>query len=186
MFDRIPMWVFRYLSASDPCCDNSRKCTKLDIMCVFMIINNMSPTLMASFYKEGGQSYTNCIRLLNFFTKMKKLWQKTPINSLWTVFGNTFSYHLESKTLRQVDKTYVNHGTKTGRNEPFIPDGLHCKRQRMILTQDNKTRKNNSIRPNRLKPSHTTLQNRSPKKRQIWSTNMGFAVNSHVDFVCWA
>lgn len=129
LFDRIPIWVFRYFAASDPCCENTQKCTKLDIMCVFMIINDMKKT---AFYKEGGQSYDNCLRLLKFFTTMKKLSAKTAMNSLWTVFGNTFAYHLESRSLRQVDMTFVNNGARRENTEPFIPDNLNWKRERML------------------------------------------------------
>lgn len=132
LFDRMPMWVFRALCAQDPMCKNSLELTKIDIMGIFMLINNVSPELMMAMYIEGGQSIEDGMQLLAFFKTIKKLYDKTAKDDLLGLFGNAFTYHCQSRTLRQIDMTKIDFGTKIGRNEPFIPDTITWRRERIV------------------------------------------------------
>lgn len=130
LFNRIPMYMFRYVSAEDPLCKETFEIGKLEIMCTFMLINSLSPNLIAAFHTEGGQSVENVAEILSFYTKMKEIYEKTPNNERCALFGTKFAYHLESKTLRRIDMTIVE--SKSRDKEPFIPDQMDWKRQRAI------------------------------------------------------
>lgn len=132
MFNRIPMWIFRYLSSDDPLCQNVPKCTKLEIMTIFMIINKLDPGLVTAFYIQGGQSVADSIKLHKFFSTMLELFKKTEQCSLIPIFGNSFTFHCETKSLRRVDMELVECGTKDGINEPFIPDSIEWRRERFV------------------------------------------------------
>lgn len=171
LFDRIPMWVFRYFAATDPLCRNDKKCERLEIMCVFMIINNISPALMVAFYMQSGQCVNDCMKLLSFFTNMKALYNKTAAHSLWTIFGNTYTIHLETRTMRQIDMTLVQSGSKRGEQEPFIMDHLHSHRDRMLrkLIRQGKFTIFDEIGLNQVKQCwRNGLQRRGRNGKNIW------------------
>lgn len=130
LFNRIPMWFFRSLTAEDPLCKNELNSTKLEMMLIFALINEIEASLMMAFYLEGGQSVDDCFRLHAFFINMKKLYDKTE-NYLRTSFlGNLFTFHCQSKTLRRVDMSLVQ--CATTEKEPFIMDSLEFRRERFI------------------------------------------------------
>lgn len=132
LFNRIPMWFFRYLTAEDPLCENEKKCTKLEVISIFALINEIDAGLMMAFYIEGGQSINDCLRLHSFFCTMKKLYDKTE-NYLRTSFlGNSFTYHCESKSLRRVDMSLVECASTEMSKEPFILNSLEWRRERFI------------------------------------------------------
>lgn len=132
LFDRMPMWVFRVLAAEDPMCRISGELTKIDTITIFMLINGINPDLMMAMYLEGRQSIDDAMKLHKFFKTMKKLYDKTDKGDLISLFGNCFTYHCQSRTLRQIDLSVVQHGTRSGHNEPFIPDTIMWRRERLV------------------------------------------------------
>lgn len=131
MFDRIPMWFFRYLAAEDPLCQNV-KATKLEIMTIFMIINEIEVNLMMAFYIEGGQCIDDCMQLLIFFGIMKKLNDRTENYMKTSMLGHSFTYHCQSKSLRRIDMSLVECASTNMSKEPFIPDSVNWRRERFI------------------------------------------------------
>lgn len=132
MFNRIPMWFFRYLAAQDPLCKKVHKSTKLEIMSIFMIINEINPVLMMAFFIEAGQSIDDCMQLHTFFCNMKILHNITEDNLKTSYLGDSFTFHCKTKTLRRVDMTLVQCPRSEMSNEPFIPYSLQWQRERLI------------------------------------------------------
>lgn len=71
LFNRIPMWVFRSLAADDPLCKECHNTKKIEMICLFMLINDISPDLMMSFYIESGQSIDDTFNLHKYLNTMK-------------------------------------------------------------------------------------------------------------------
>lgn len=121
-----------YLAAKDPLCRDDWEMGKVDIMLIFMLINQLPPALIAAWYLEGGQSVDDVIKIEEFYRKMKILFEKEKQNdnNVIGLFGTKFAIHLETRQLMRVDMTVI-HPMKVS-NEPFIPDTLNWKRQRAI------------------------------------------------------
>lgn len=132
LFNRIPMWEFRCVAADDPLCKESRT-DKLEIMSVFMLINKISADLMMAFYIEGGQSIDDAMKLHKFFNTMHNMYNESEEIDLIGLFGDWFTLHCETKTLRRIDLTAVKQEEKneTKLNEPFLTDSLRWRRERI-------------------------------------------------------
>lgn len=109
LFDRIPMFIFRYLTSSNAICENDEDIVPLKVMLVFTAINNIKPELIAAFYLEGGQSKEIVDKLLKFFQNMIKLYNETETHDLIGIFGSNFAFHLIDRKLKRIDNSIVDH-----------------------------------------------------------------------------
>lgn len=132
LFNRIPMWVFRSVAADDPLCRECHNTTKLELICLFVLINDISPDLMMSFYIKGGQSVDDAFRLHKYLTTMKKLHRESEEIDLIGLFGDKFTFHLATRTLRRIDMSIIQWSSESGRREAFLPDNLNWKRERIV------------------------------------------------------
>lgn len=132
LFSRFPMWVFRCFAASDPMCRNYNETKKIELMTIFMLLNRISPDLMMAFYIEGGQSVNDSMKIRNIFNKMRDIYNKNEKEDLIALFGTQFTFHCQSKTLRRIDMSKVEYNTADQKNEPFIPDNMEWRRQRVV------------------------------------------------------
>lgn len=132
LLNRFPMWVFRYFAALDPMCREDNETKKIEIMTIFMLINKISPDLMMAFYIEGGQSVHDAMKIRDFFNKMKEIHDEHEKDDLIALFGSNFTFHCQTKTLRRIDMSIVESSPRGGPNEPFIPDTMEWRRQRVI------------------------------------------------------
>lgn len=131
LFNRFPMWVYRYLAADDPLCKDSGETRKIEIFTVFMFINKISPELMMAFYIEAGQSIEDAFNIHKFLVIMKKIYDKHDRSELIGLFGDWFTYHCQSQTLRRIDMSLVEYGVPSRNNAQFIPDKIQWRRQRV-------------------------------------------------------
>lgn len=97
-----------------------------------MLINNISPELMMAFYLEGGQSLHDAMKIRDFLNKMKEMHDKLEKDDLIALFGTHFTFHGQTKTLRRFDMSLVGNSSRGRSNEPFIPDNMNWRRQRVV------------------------------------------------------
>lgn len=133
LFDRFPMYVFRYFHASDVIHPNasSSSLTQLNIITVFMIINHVSADLMMAFYSAGDQDLDTVLRLQSYFTAMWGFYRSEPEQELFSIFGTFFAFHCETRTLRRVDMSLVNYRSSENTG-PFIPNVYDWRRSRAV------------------------------------------------------
>lgn len=133
LFDRFPMYVFRYFQSSDVIHPNSSSTsfTQLNIITVFMIINHASADLMMAFYSAGEQDVDTVFRLQSYFLAMWEFYRNEPESELFSIFGTYFAFHCESRTLRRVDMSIVNYRSNENTG-PFIPNIHDWRRSRAV------------------------------------------------------
>lgn len=130
LFNRIPMYIFRYFKSADPLLGNSAYFTQLNVITIFMIINGIDAGLMMAFYNEGEQSIDTIFELHRIFVAMWRLYRTTEPFDHFSVFGQYFSYHLETRSLRRIDMSIVNYDRSN--HEPFVPDQINWRRWREV------------------------------------------------------
>lgn len=87
---------------------------------------------MLAFYLEAGQSVNDAMDAHKFLHLMKKLYDENTNENLIGLFGDYFTLHLETRTLRRIDMTTVVHGDTSKANEPFLPSSLNWRRERVV------------------------------------------------------
>lgn len=133
LFDRFPMWIFRYFQASDPLCvDNIPNFKKLHILFVYMIINKIDAGLMMAFYNAADQDMDTIFRLHKLFSTMWKLYNEAESIDYIPIFGTYFTFHCESRTLRRIDMSVVNYNRGQRNAEHFIPNSMRWKQERIV------------------------------------------------------
>lgn len=85
---------------------------------------------MIAFYNAGEQSIDTIFELHRIFSAMWRLYRTTERVDHLSVFGPYFSYHLETRSLRQIDMSIVNY-VQINR-EPFVPDEINWRRWREV------------------------------------------------------
>lgn len=130
LFDRFPLWVFEYFKSIDPFSSHSSSFTQMEIITIFMFINNINVELMKAFYAAGGQDVDTLFRLENFFIQMWKIYRKTEDNKLIDMFGDFFTFHCETKTLRRVDLSFPNQPKNRKIGNRFVPYTSNWRRDR--------------------------------------------------------
>lgn len=129
LFDRIPIYIFRYFMSDDPMI-STQPFTQMDIMTVFMLINEIDAGLMMAFYNVGGQQVEMLFELHRIFSAMWRLYRSNQPDDLLSVFGNFYSFHLESRTLRRVDMSIVTYAQQD--RESFVPNAMNWRRWREV------------------------------------------------------
>lgn len=122
IFKRIPMWFFGYLRSEDPLYIYSNKFNQINMMTIFMLINEIPPELMMAFYNEGHQNVDIVFRLHEIFIKMRQKYDTIPIDDRIEYFGTNFTFHCATRTLRRIDMSQVELGSRTRKNNNFIPN----------------------------------------------------------------
>lgn len=135
LFDRFPIWVFEYFKSKDPLASHSNSFTQIEIITIFMLINNIDAGLMMAFYNAGGQDVDKLFRLHDIFLKMWKKYRDTPPIQLTGVFGTFFTFHCETKSLRRVDMTIPQRLNNGRINNRFVPYSPHWERDRNTRAQ---------------------------------------------------
>lgn len=138
LFNRIPMYFFRYFKSINPLLDNSEHFSQIHIITVFMIINNIEAILMMAFYNAGEQDFETQMKLHSIFATMWRLYRTTNAVDRISVFGRYFSFHLQTRTLRRIDMSVVTTGRDN--HEPFVPHQTNWIRwrevRRLILSRE--------------------------------------------------
>lgn len=130
LFDRIPTYIFQYFRSEDPLATNSPSFSQIDIVIIFMIINNISANLTMAFYASGDQEMDTVFRLQDLFTTMLRLYETTNQEDLYEIFGTYFAYHLETRTLRRIDMVVVDFNRGSRQLNDFVPNNPHWERNR--------------------------------------------------------
>lgn len=135
LFERIPSYIFYYFKSADPFGLNyaQSNITQLDIMIVFILINNISSNLIMAFYAAGDQNVETVFGLHTHFDIMWRLYRATDVNNaneLFRYFGTFFAYHLESRTLRRIDMSIVTYNSNNRGH--FLPDSSNWRHYRNI------------------------------------------------------
>lgn len=132
LFDRIPIYVFHYFASPSPMDFVQGSFDPMDIMNVFMIINQISADLMAAFYAAGGQDFQTVLRIHDYLLRMWDLYRNTEPIDLHVVFGTNFSYHLASRSLRRMDMSLVTHRSGHDARTHFVPNHPGWRRAREV------------------------------------------------------
>lgn len=111
-FNRIPMHYFQFfISDTDPLQRAvNGEFAQIDIVMVFMVINQLPFGLVASWYAAGGKDADTVMSLLSHLHKVDKLVNNAPLVAeygLTVLLGYHYAYHLDTKTLRYADNTIV-------------------------------------------------------------------------------
>lgn len=133
-FNRIPIHYFDYFRATDPFSSvNVPIMNQMEIITVFMIINQIDNGLMMAFYNAGGQNMNMLFRLANFFHRMWQIYHETSSQELFARFGMYYAYHLNSRTLRYINMTqYIALDCFHRRGNRFVPSSPHWERDRLL------------------------------------------------------
>lgn len=115
------MYIYQHLASQRPLDVVPGSFDSMNIMNIFMLINGISADLMAAFYAAGGQAYQEVLRLHEYFIRMWRMYTEAVQGDLIGMFGDYFAYHLETRTLRRIDMSVVDHGRGTRHNTHFVP-----------------------------------------------------------------
>lgn len=124
LFNRIPIYIFEYFRSDDPLSTNTPSFCQIELMSVFMIINNISSDLMMAFYAAGDQGLDVILRLHTFFFTMWRVYETSDPDDLLGLFGTFFAYHLESRTLRRIDMSIVSYNSGQRQQNNFVPNHI--------------------------------------------------------------
>lgn len=129
LFGRFPTYIFRYFMSVDPL-HSTGSYSLINIITVFMLINNIDAGLMMAFFNAGDQGLDTLFQLHGIFSVYWRLYRSTPENELISIFGDCFSFHCESRTLRRVDMSIAN--SEPQNHEHFVPDTSNWRRWREV------------------------------------------------------
>lgn len=120
LFNRIPIYFFRYFMSTDPLLSNPQGFTQYNIMTVFMVINRIDAGLLMAFYNAAEQNIDTLFEIHAIYSTLWRLYERTNADDLLDIFGNFYAYHLETRTLRRIDMSIVNYHQTN--HEQFVPD----------------------------------------------------------------
>lgn len=111
-FNRIPMHYFQYFTSDTDLLQRAAggEFAQIDIVMVFMVINQLPFGLIASWYADGGKDVDTVMSLIAHLHKVDKLVTNANLVAeygLTVLLGYHYAYHLDSKTLRYADGTVV-------------------------------------------------------------------------------
>lgn len=127
LFNRIPMFIFNYFGSRNPFeSSESGNIGHFKYIVPFMLINNISASLMAAFYSCGDQTYDVVLSLEEMFLKMWNIYRNPPQGfDLIDCFGNIFVFHLESRRpKKKIDGSTVVYRRTHSNREYFVPNCL--------------------------------------------------------------
>lgn len=123
LFGRIPIHYFDYFRAENPFDSvNVPIMTHLEIITVFMIINDLDIGLLMAFYNASGAELDTVLRMSTFLHRMWNVYRQTEHRELMGRFGNVYAFHLGSRTLRYIDGTVCVYADSQRRGGRFVPD----------------------------------------------------------------
>lgn len=132
LFNTIPTYIFQYFCLINPLEVVPGPFDPMDIMNIFMIINNISADLMMAFYAAGDQELDNVLRIHDYLLRMWQLYNQARPEDLFGLFGTFFAYHMETRTLRRIDMTIVNHNRGQRQPTHFVPNQVNWRRAREV------------------------------------------------------
>lgn len=132
LFNRIPMYFFQYFGSPDPLTVVSGPFDQMDIINIFMIINGISANLMTAMYAGADQQLETVLRIHEYLLRMWSLYDSQPAHELVSNFGDYFVFHLETRTLRRIDMSIVDHNHQRTRLTNFVPNQVSWRRAREI------------------------------------------------------
>lgn len=133
LFNRIPMHYFDYFRSEEPfAAVNVPIMTQMEIVTVFMLINNIDPAMLVEFYCAGGHDLNMLLRLMSFFNCMWRVYRATPESNLLGRFGRFYALHLETRQLRYVDMSRHHSVNRARHVERFVPNDPSWPRNRAV------------------------------------------------------
>lgn len=136
LFGRIPIHYFDYFRHPAPFDSvNIPVITQMEIMTVFMVINELDVGTIMAFYNAGGADLETVMRLSTFLHTMWKEYHRTPKDDLLSRFGRIYAYHLSTRTTRYIDGTIHTKFNSQRRGNRFVPDDPGWERHRVVRQQ---------------------------------------------------
>lgn len=136
LFGRIPIHYFDYFRHPAPFDSvNIPVITQMEIMTVFMVINELDVGTLMAFYNASGADLDTVMRLSTFLNNMWKEYHRTPKKELITRFGRIYAYHLRTRTTRYIDGTVHTNANSHRRGNRFVPDEPGWERLRIVRQQ---------------------------------------------------
>lgn len=128
------MYIFQYLSSPSPLMVISSTFDQIDIINVFMLINDISAHLMTAMYAAADQDLDTVLQLQDYFLRMWDLYNRNPSEEHQGIFGTYYAYHLHTRTLRRIDMSIVDNHTRRANTTQFVPNQLSWRRAREVRT----------------------------------------------------
>lgn len=134
IFNRIPIHYFDYFRSPDPLSSvNVPVIAHLELITIFMLINQIDVGLMLAFYNAGDVSIDVLMQLARYLHHMWTLYGLTSPNDRLSTFGDHYAYHLESRSTRRIDMTQPN--VQPRRGNRFVPNNPRWPRNRAVRAQ---------------------------------------------------
>lgn len=134
LFGRIPIYYFDYFRSTDPLSTvNVPTMTQVEIITIFMLINDIDVGVMLAFFNAGGCTLDTLLYLDSYLHKMYHLYRNASQVDLLATFGDFFVYHLDTRTTRRVDMTLVEQQSQI--SERFVPNVPNWSRNRQVRQQ---------------------------------------------------
>lgn len=134
LFNRIPMHYFDYFRSADPFYSvNVPLMSQLEIITIFLLINNISLGVILAFFNAGGATIDTILRLATYFHHMRTIYDQTSLLDRIGLFGDYFVYHLGTRSTRRVDMSQPTVHPRRGNR--FVPNVPNWERNRIIRQQ---------------------------------------------------